>query len=262
MLRWSSLSSLAASLGWLARRASPLCAWPTGQCSLRSAAGGHIARPRERRWSPKSSPARAKAAKAKATGTAPAAKSPKESGPKKAELKMRDVRMSHRKLNLVCRLIRRLHVAEAERQLSVCRKKGARVLSDLLAETKKVAQEERGMDLLRTVVDESYVAEAEEMPRHDIVARAEARGDATGAATGDEAGGRQAAGEAREESSRATAVAAGMGTASSRHRGVPTDTRATAVVDRCNSRRAAAVAIAVRRIAAPTPWTAGRGTIR
>ena len=70
---------------------------------------------------------------------------------------MRDVRMSHRKLNLVCRLIRRLHVAEAERQLSVCRKKGARVLSDLLAETKKVAQEERGMDLLRTVVDESYV---------------------------------------------------------------------------------------------------------
>jgi large subunit ribosomal protein L22 len=82
-------------------------------------------------------------------------------GPRLAKAVLRQVKISHRKLNVVCRLIRRLSVQEAERQLSVCQKKGARFLLELLRQAKANASHNHQMNLDRVFVRESYVGKGE-----------------------------------------------------------------------------------------------------
>ncbi|KAK4531036.1 hypothetical protein CCYA_CCYA06G1893 [Cyanidiococcus yangmingshanensis] len=83
------------------------------------------------------------------------------SRPRIAKGVVRQVKISHRKLNVVCRLIRRRSVQDAERQLVVCQKKGARILLLLLRQAKANAIHNHQMDVDRIYVRESYVGKGD-----------------------------------------------------------------------------------------------------
>jgi large subunit ribosomal protein L22 len=84
-----------------------------------------------------------------------------QTAPRTASAVARQVKISHRKLNVVCSLVRRLSVSEAERQLAVCRKKGARILLKLLHQAMANARNNHQMDLARTFVRESFVGKGQ-----------------------------------------------------------------------------------------------------